>query len=561
MRRSRQPAGIPVGGQFATEVKPGAGVSLADPWAPEPELRSQGLDARVGQLADEVSLACGMPPSVMVGRTSGEQRARDREYLDRLNAARGRLVEEYGSVEAACTHVGHQVAAQAEELAGITGTQVREAYLERLEEAEQQLVRAEEVHTRAEQDLQATMQPVLDEIEAEQDPQRKEILRGRARQMWDCPERARARELGQEVTRARQAKTDLLRGNDEQTQEDLRRLADGYAAAVGQVRQVGGVSMAWNEKSAKKARRAFDEAAGVFPADWIEASNNKVGEPSPYGGMLGRMQQAPLVKVSKRRAHYADARVHTTKRKEPDSTVSFGFGDKDMETYGRSSRAYVEYEELSEQDVREHHGRAGGSPGQTGYWRTSYEVARPFGHGPFDADTPPKGRGWEKWTSPEDPQRWAWRRKKHRMRTESSQTAPEITTNAEGTRVAGRSSTFAVSAHELSHRFEYTVDGITSLESQFLSRRTTDPVTGEQEPLRNLYPGSKPEYARKDHFVEAYMGKQYPDHRAHEVLSMGTDAIYGGRSGGLIGVAGREPDEDMRAFILGVHACAGRPVG
>src|SRR5699024_6086512 len=241
-----------------------------------------------------------------------------------LNAARERLVEEYGSVEGACAHVGHQVAAEAEELAGITGAQVREAYLERLKAAEQHLARAEEVHARAEERLQATMQPVLDEIEAEEDPQRKEVLRGRARQMWDCPERARARELGLEVTRARQAKTDLLRGNDEQTQVDLRRLSDGYAQAIAQVRPVGGVGMVFHEKSAVKARRAFDEAAGVFPADWIEASNAAVGQESPY--WAGGTQRAPLVRVSKRRAHYADARVHRTRRKEVESTVSFGMG-------------------------------------------------------------------------------------------------------------------------------------------------------------------------------------------------------------------------------------------
>src|SRR5699024_2612275 len=183
---------------------------------------------------------------------------------------------------------------------------------------------------------------------------------------------------------------------------------------------------------------------------WIGAWNGAGGQESPC--WAGGTPRARLVRVSKRRAHYADARVHRTRRKEVESTVSFGMGDADMAAYGRSSSPYREVEELSEEDMRDRHGLAGGRPGQKGYWRNSYDVREPF-----YGDRKPKGPGWERWTSPEDPDRWVWRRKKHRMRTESSQVAPEITTNAEGTMVQGRSGTFAVATHELSHRFEYTV--------------------------------------------------------------------------------------------------------
>src|SRR5699024_11697470 len=81
-----------------------------------------------------------------------------------------------------------------------------------------------------------------------------------------------------------------------------------------------------------------------------------------------------------------------------DRRGAVGVGDADMAAYGRSSSPYREFEELSEEDMRDRHGLAGGSPGQKGYWRTSYEVRHPF-----YGDRKPKGPGRERLTSPEEP--------------------------------------------------------------------------------------------------------------------------------------------------------------
>lgn len=126
---------------------------------------------------------------------------------------------------------------------------------------------------------------------------------------------------------------------------------------------------------------------------------------------------------------------------------------------------------------------------------------------------------------------------------------------------------YAVGVHEFSHRVEDVVPGVITIEEQFLERRTTDPATGEKEPLLPL-PGGKPwgepEVARPDNFVTAYIGREYPSVRYSpnftEVLSMGSEALFAGEHGGLVGTGRFARDDDMRATILGIHAAVGRPV-
>lgn len=103
--------------------------------------------------------------------------------------------------------------------------------------------------------------------------------------------------------------------------------------------------------------------------------------------------------------------------------------------------------------------------------------------------------------------------------------------------------------------------GVTVLENEFLTRRTSivvDPQTGatEREKLVRLYAGTN-ELARPDHFASAYMGKHY-DHGHTEILSMGMESLFAGTHGGLIGVNAHDADPEMRNFILGTLATAGR---
>lgn len=85
-----------------------------------------------------------------------------------------------------------------------------------------------------------------------------------------------------------------------------------------------------------------------------------------------------------------------------------------------------------------------------------------------------------------------------------------------------------------------------------------DPKTGASKPedLVRIYAGTS-EMARPDHFAAVYMGKHY-DHGHTEILSMGMESFFAGTNGGLIGVNAHEADPEMRDFILGVLATAGR---
>lgn len=552
----RQPKGVPIGGQYAEQVRADSGVLLTDPddpwldaedpWATDPEQDQEAALAEITHLANRVTAAITSPADI-----SRDDDGSLDEAMRRWEAHRQvgeQLAEEFGSVELASTAVGEKIAALAEAQSGVSAEEVRDSYQRRKDQAEADLTEAEEAYRQAMDQARATFG----------DP---EELRQALRTIADPQQRQRAREELQSVSdaigaqveahrlefnRAHTRLRDVEQGRDEQTMADLRSLSDSYLAALSQVRDMGGGQMQWHSKTAKKAADAFDEAATIFPTDWIEASNHRAETNAERGG-------APLARISRRRAHYADREVHRTRKRVPDRTLAVGFdrARQDMQQYGRSSRPQVEYSEPTEEELVGKEHVIDDQP----YWRTWYTVASRFGHGSFDENTPPRGRGWERWVNPTEPSDVCWRRPNTVMRTLRTETAPEITTNDSVTNVQGRSGTFAVCSHELSHRFEYSVEGITRMESQFLKRRTTDPYTGEQEKLRPLWPGSR-EYARADNFLSAYTGKDY-DSVAFEVLSTGVDAMFGGRRGGLVGTAGQEADLDHRNFVLGVMATAG----
>jgi len=111
---------------------------------------------------------------------------------------------------------------------------------------------------------------------------------------------------------------------------------------------------------------------------------------------------------------------------------------------------------------------------------------------------------------------------------------------------------------------EEVVPGVKDLERAFLVRRTTREDGTREEPVA-LYGGRADEnggqeMARPDSFVDAYIGKDYGVRGgdATEVLSMGTESLFAGTHGGLVGAGNYEADEDMRAFVLGMYASVGR---
>lgn len=79
--------------------------------------------------------------------------------------------------------------------------------------------------------------------------------------------------------------------------------------------------------------------------------------------------------------------------------------------------------------------------------------------------------------------------------------------------------------HELAHRQEYINADILKAEKEFYEYRTQ----GEQLVSLRRVTGidyDKSEVTRVDNFLDAYMGKEYSDGKAYELLTMGMDTLY-----------------------------------
>ena len=102
--------------------------------------------------------------------------------------------------------------------------------------------------------------------------------------------------------------------------------------------------------------------------------------------------------------------------------------------------------------------------------------------------------------------------------------------------------------HELGHRFEQAVPSILDAEKSFYNRRTDGEPLERLRDITNIGYDSS-EKARKDDFIEPYMGKDYGG-RAYELVSMGFQYAY------------CEPtklakDPDMQQWVYGLLTLAG----
>jgi len=94
---------------------------------------------------------------------------------------------------------------------------------------------------------------------------------------------------------------------------------------------------------------------------------------------------------------------------------------------------------------------------------------------------------------------------------------------------------------------------LVSLEESFIRRRTTR-SDGTRERQVNVNGGKKMEAGWADSFPSAYMGRHYTDGKAHEVLSVGMESLFGGHTGGFVGAGKYERDDECRSFVLGLLA-------
>lgn len=450
--------------------------------------------------------------------------------------------------------LGQAIADRAEGYAGVTGKQVRNGLAARFAVLDQRVEDAKAEHHRLQTELTADYEDLIGErLTASlaagkawaQDPDNPDLQaqRSRCRQELDEARQLRSEDPRNEKVDATYEEYQRLcqvraKGVDAQAQSEMRALADGYHRAVADLRETGG-QVQWHSKSAKKAVAAFDETASIFPSDWIARSND--GRP-------------PVVKINKSRAHYSHGHQEVTKKKVQ-KAYRFSYESAEAMQEAIDRAASSPWEAVVE------------TPDAT--WGTHefkaetrrFEVRFDYSGDPLDPDRPPRGRGWalHSFTDHDGQDRQVWRRPKFEMQTVAVEAVPEIRTNMVVPVMQSRSSTFAVSAHEMVHRFEATNPDIPRMESWFLERRSV----GEE--LSRINPGrreARPEVGYKDNLVDHYMGRVYESDRYFEVMSCGVESLFGGHFGGLIGAHGDgkryHEDEDMRAFVLGTMAVANR---
>ncbi|MES6118644.1 hypothetical protein U6M47_12340, partial [Cutibacterium acnes] len=249
MTRTRQPRGVPVGGQYAVETRRPASVILdlldvEDPWA---------------------------PPTTPTGL------AATAEALGRRLTDAHLTGEDWAELEQSVTGFGHEVAHRAHAIAGLTPQEAQQRWRQRLLAAEE-AEKGELVEWRdARQARLARLREIGYQMRAHPlgSPEFDALLAesSRLNSELGIPEAVAALEAHMAAARRRDEGRE---GLDAGTLADRRVLADAYQQALGEVRGMGG-PMRWHPDSQARAVRAFGEATGVFPTDWVDASNARIG--------------------------------------------------------------------------------------------------------------------------------------------------------------------------------------------------------------------------------------------------------------------------------------------
>lgn len=412
----------------------------------------------------------------------------------------------YGGPDLAVAAIGSAVADRAEILAGITVTEIRSDWGQRLEDAEAEYESASEAY--------------------KEDPSRDN---GRYDRYDD----------------ARIALFHAKNGTDDTTKQDMRRLADGYLASLKEIRPMGG-TLKLHPKSDKRAAAVLQEAAQLFPTDFINASN--------AGGL------PLLAKDTAGRAHYAHG--HSLKSKK--TILSFTTKAQLPGAPRPQDNLHHKWEQVEDE--------AAAAQGIRRFQSPDFEVKREWDRFTPTKDGSPRGPGWERWEDPETNE-VAWRRQYTYDRTVDAEYVGKLLVDRDpSSHMEGRSGAVSTALHEFSHRSEATVKrgpsidsapavGVTALEAAFLERRTTfEDENGDmvQQPKEKIRPDDKTmskEYCRPDHFPERYMGKEH-DGDYFELMSVGMEALFAGGFGGFIGVGRHASDRESRDFILGTLAVA-----
>lgn len=469
--------------------------------------------------------------AVMCGRSD--------EYSDEERKGPWLRLGKLGGLEQAVVYAGHMVADEAERRAGITGEQIYQRSLAHRAQVEAQRDEAQAEYERLLAEDEKLRDKLIEEIKGVNE-QWSATAREHGRDHPDA--QALAHKIDQMTTAAMRRDTSELDAAwmaklyadqiaadavHDTAHDEMRALSAAYREVLAEVRPFGGEAV-WHSKTTEAAAADFGAACQFYPADWVAAHNR-----SPY---------RVLARHSTKRAHYVSLTEKKQRKKVrmTDSRVSEPGDPRPFDTDSLTWRpaAPEERTRLDEDELA-----AGWTEWIGEYWDT-------WEH--WDPTATPDGKGWERLDKPNG--KVVWRRPAHQMETVSSELMAEATTDGG----------IATATHEMGHRFEHVVPSVGQLEHSFYLRRTTDPNTGEREPLVALFDGEKyrgeREMSRPDSFPDDYMGKDYEDATYHEILTTGIEAIFhGNKAGGLVGVGRHEPDPDTRAFVLGLLAVAPAP--
>lgn len=330
---------------------------------------------------------------------------------------------------------------------------------------------------------------------------------------------------------------EMMFEGDSRSNEVAAKIAEANRQAINEVRDIGNVPVKFKSgiRSSKDMAGMFnDGVSGTFPDEWVANSNKQDNLVIKRATGAGR-------------AHYIAAR-------DPGNKFIYSMNQKPN---GRDDR-FSDWTERKDEN---------GNP--TGKWegikRDFLEERSHRNYKKYNDNDTPKGAGWVRGHAiARDGNRipgWVRDNPQEVKRIASlGNSEAEITLDPKATHDKIRSTI----QHEFSHRIEDTNPHIPMMEEAFLASRTTNKggkrdrlmaYTGRDEAQFYATSGSK-ETVRPDNFVSVYMGKEYKDNPSREVLSMGTEAVFGGTQGGLVGIGKQRTDYSMRNWILGMYAVA-----
>lgn len=357
----------------------------------------------------------------------------------------------------------------------------------------------------------------------------------------------RLNQLGSDTEKIRRQYYDFNANKDPQLFHMWHANRDMLQTVLKEHRDFGGVGLKVDETSDKKKVAILQNAVSVYPTEWIEASNENTA--------------SLKVKKTVGRAHY---NRNASQAKVVPHMV-FVTRPKDFEPNGtRYESDWIKVEPDENGDVAYSDESTGTGlhvhlgPDESLWIKPSWEYASQWSLG---SNGQPRGRGWEQAeimdsVYDEEAKTYnmqkvtVWRRQTKERRMVGSSKAELLVDSTKGGLVNDEGYDSAV--HEFAHRVEDSdVPFLREMQDAFYRRRTE--VDGVPMERVRLYKG-KNEFAIPDSFASDYMGKRYEQVKHFEVLSTGMEAVFGNAYGGLVGLGGKNPDHDMRNFILGLLA-------